>query len=175
MLLFINRTVRSILLQASTKCQMDPASASGLAVGVVSLAFDVFDRSVKLFRFVSFMVDMPERCRLQLMIEYNRLLAWGDAVGLVDSPDSAHVASCLGTNAIELSSIIAHIGWLLEQFNDINSRWEGEVLRSQAHRLLSTEDQAGRIDFSQQVSSSAAQYESNRAKHSYLKRVDRVV
>lgn len=129
------------------------------------------------FTFISCMVDMPqecERCRLQLTIEYNRLLAWGDAVGLVDVPDGAHVASCLGTNAVELCSIMARIGWLLEEFKDINSRWEGEVQRSQAHRPSATEDQARRIDVSQQVSSLAAQYQRNRAAKSYLTRVDRV-
>lgn len=54
---------------------MDPASAAGLGVGVASLAFDAFDRSVKgqystirtvytflmniVFKFFSSMVDMP--------------------------------------------------------------------------------------------------------------------
>ena len=28
-------------------CMMDPAGAAGLALGVVTLAFDVFDRSVR--------------------------------------------------------------------------------------------------------------------------------
>jgi hypothetical protein len=57
---------------------MDPASAAGLGIGVASLAFDAFDRSVKgqsytmravhtfltnvVFKFFSSMVDMPKDC-----------------------------------------------------------------------------------------------------------------
>ena len=75
---------------------MDPITATSVAFGAVPLVFDVFDRSVRhesslnsfsrgqlsktcpVFKFFSSMVDMPKdykRCRLQLMIEYNRLLA----------------------------------------------------------------------------------------------------
>ena len=95
---------------------MDPLSLSSAAVGVVSLAIDVFDRSVKrkesttqaqrqiahwssVFRFFSSMVDMPrdfEQCRVQLMIEYNRLLSWGDAVGLIEEHDAKKLCSLVG-------------------------------------------------------------------------------
>jgi hypothetical protein len=74
------------------------------------------------------MVDMPkecEQCRLQLMIEYNRLLAWGEAVGLIDVPQGSHVATTLGTNAVELCSIISRIGWLLGEFRDVTTSLDG--------------------------------------------------
>ena len=73
------------------------------------------------------MVDMPkehEYCRLRLVIEYNRLLACGKAVGLIDVPDESNIAVSLGTSTNELSGIISHIGWLLEQFRNIGERWK---------------------------------------------------
>ena len=68
------------------------------------------------------MVDMPteyERCRLRLMIEYNRLLAWGQVIGLIDVTNSSHIAESLGANTIELCNIVSHIGSLLQKFKDI--------------------------------------------------------
>lgn len=65
----------------------------------------------EVFKFFSAIVDMPkeyEQYRLQLMIEYNRLLAWGDAIGLIDVPQASHVATNLGTNAIELA-VLSHV------------------------------------------------------------------
>ena len=158
---------------------MDPASACG----VVSLVFDVFDRSVRrelsvisvdsaqlsnncsVFKFFSSMVDMPnecERCRLQLMIEYNRLLAWGDAVGLVDDPDGSHIASRLGTDAIELCSIVSYIGMLLQKFRDINSRWKNEIRSQRPDNQAMTEERAREISLAYQVSSLSIAYENNK-------------
>ncbi|KAK3669531.1 hypothetical protein LTR78_010585 [Recurvomyces mirabilis] len=144
---------------------MDPASAAGLAIGVASLAFEVFDRSIKLFKFLSSVVEMPqefERCRLQMMIEYNRLLAWGDAVGLVDVPDGEHVALSLGTNAVELCMILSRIGWLLEEFKDINGRWENEAPQAHASGHMWKEDRAREVNVREQVSSLAVRYQKNR-------------
>ncbi|KAJ2981968.1 hypothetical protein NQ176_g1696 [Zarea fungicola] len=108
---------------------MDPATVGGLAIGAVSLLFDVFDNSIKIFKFLSSMVDMPrdcEQCRLRLLIEYNRLLAWGKAIGLMDTSGGANPATALGTDAAELCGIISRIEWLLSEFRDINARWKNE-------------------------------------------------
>ena len=109
------------------------------------------------------MVDMPKelgRCRLQLMIEYNRLLAWGDAVGLVEVRDGSNLASSLGTNAIELCSVVARIGELLEEFKDLNDRWKEETsLHQEIDRTM-----AEKIDYGVQVSGLALTYEKNREK-----------
>ena len=82
------------------------------------------------------MVDMPkdcERCRLQLMIEYNRLLAWSDAVGLIEVPNGSHVATSLGTDAVELCDILARIAWLPERFKEINNRWQSNMMPQKEH------------------------------------------
>lgn len=56
------------------------------------------------------------------MIEYNRLLAWGEAVGLINLAQGSHVATTLGTNAVELCSIISRIGWLLGEFRSTSEK-----------------------------------------------------
>ena len=57
------------------------------------------------------------------MTEYSRLLAWSDAAGLIEIPNGSHVASSLGTNAVEIFDIPARIAWLLEKFKEINNQW----------------------------------------------------
>lgn len=68
---------------------MDPLSA-------LELTQVVFDNTVRLFKFLSALVDFPQECekyRLQLIIEYNRVLAWAKAVGLIDSVSSSSSSS----------------------------------------------------------------------------------
>ncbi|KAF4957170.1 hypothetical protein FSARC_11379 [Fusarium sarcochroum] len=173
---------------------MDPASASGLAVGITSLAFDVFDNSVKrevcvyfvaasvtngsqVFKFFSAMVDMPKECeqfRLQLMIEYNRLLAWGEAVGLIHVPQGSHVATSLGTNAVELCGIVSRIGWLLGEFRDMNTRWKNELRLPQEHDQTAVEKDHLSIDMAKEVSSLATAYERSKDTHQQRSGVARI-
>ncbi|KAJ5370021.1 prion-inhibition and propagation-domain-containing protein [Penicillium cataractarum] len=151
---------------------MDPATASGLAIGVVSLAFDLFDNSVKLFKFFSSMVDMPkecEQCRLQLMIEYNRLLAWGDAVGLIDVPKGSHIAVSLGTNAIELCGIISRIAWLLGEFKELNARWQGEFTSHLEKGQVASKAANLSIDVTKEISSLAMAYEKTQEERKNLR------
>lgn len=115
-----------------------------------------------------------ERCRLQLMIEYNRLLAWGDAVGLIEVPSGSHVASSLGTNAIELCDILSRIAWLLEKFKEMNDRWKLSVDLYAGDDLLLREEQAKDIDLSRKVSSLAAAYEANGEKRNQLRATQRL-
>ncbi|KAA8631177.1 hypothetical protein SMACR_03871 [Sordaria macrospora] len=123
---------------------MDPLSA-------LELTQVVFDNTVRLFKFLSALVDFPKECekyRLQLIIEYNRVLAWAKAVGLIDSvsPSSsekengkkngaeeekkniATLASTLNTNATELILILSRIQWLLAEFRELNERYGNELI-----------------------------------------------
>ncbi|KAK1774065.1 prion-inhibition and propagation-domain-containing protein [Copromyces sp. CBS 386.78] len=132
---------------------MDPLSA-------LELTQVVFDNTVRLFKFLSALVDFPKECekyRLQLIIEYNRVLAWAKAVGLIDSvqvvsssPSSsssnsdggkkkkeeeekqkkniAALASTLNTNATELILILSRIQWLLAEFRELNERYGNELI-----------------------------------------------
>lgn len=96
------------------------------------------------------MLHMPrerERCRLQLTIEYHRLPAWDDAVGLVSVPDGSHIASSLGTNAMELCGIVSRISWLLLKFKDISQRWESERQRYRPDSLTTMNEEARDKDF----------------------------
>ncbi|EGZ68617.1 hypothetical protein NEUTE2DRAFT_160907 [Neurospora tetrasperma FGSC 2509] len=105
---------------------MDPLSA-------FELAQVVLDNTVRLFKFVSALVEYPEECekyRLQLIIEYNRVLAWAKAAGLIEVTPGSSLASTLGTNATELITILARIQWLLAEFRDLNARYGNELVPS---------------------------------------------
>lgn len=120
------------------------------------------------------MVDVPkdcERCKVQLMIEYNRLLAWGDAVGLIDVPEGSHVAYCLGTNAIELCNIVSRIARLLEEFKELNNRWKSDLDSRQVENMSLREEHAKKMDLTKQVSSLAAAYEENEQKRKHVRAV----
>ncbi|KAL2266245.1 hypothetical protein VTJ83DRAFT_5597 [Remersonia thermophila] len=100
-----------------------------IAAGIISLVWDVFDNTIGVFKFVTALVDMPheyEQYRLQLVIEYNRVLAWGKAVGLLDVPDGS-LAATLGTDGVELAAILARIQRLLSDFRDLHSRHGNEL------------------------------------------------
>ena len=169
---------------------MDPATVGGIAIGTVSLIFDVFDNSVKckplyptlaianltVFRFLSSMVEMPkdcERLRLMLTIEYNRFLAWGKAIGLLDIQQGMTVADNLGTNAVELCGIIARIGWLLGEFRDMNARWKNEMIAVQAYETADTKVSTS-LSFGN-PSTLEVQYNSTGKDRKQIRRSERVV
>lgn len=103
------------------------------------------------------------------MIEYNRLLAWGEAVGLIDVPQGSHVAVALGTNAIELCSIISRIEWLLGEFKAINSRWKNELIPYQGKEKSILEEQCLNIDLVREISSLDLAYERTKEKRKHLR------
>ena len=126
------------------------------------------------FNFFLSIVDMLKdlgRCRLQLMIEHNRLLVWGDAVGLVEVRDGSYLALSLGTNVIELCSVVARIGELLEEFKDLNDRWKEETsLHQEIDRTM-----AEKIDYGVQISGLVLAYEKNREKRKQSKGLHRII
>ncbi|KAK0672983.1 prion-inhibition and propagation-domain-containing protein [Cercophora samala] len=101
-----------------------------VASGIISLTWDVFDSTIRVFRFLTAMVEMPRDCekyRLQLVIEYNRVLAWGKAAGLIDVPEGSTLGAVLGAEGIELVAILARIEWLLSEFREYNTRYGNEL------------------------------------------------
>ncbi len=71
-----------------------------------------------------------EQYRLQLIMEYNRVLAWGKAAGLVEVPEGSTLGATLGADGIELVAIIARIQWLLSEFRDLNARYGNQLPQS---------------------------------------------
>ncbi|KAK4185543.1 prion-inhibition and propagation-domain-containing protein [Podospora australis] len=103
-----------------------------VAGGIISLTWDVFDSTIRIFKFLTALVEMPKDCekyRLQLIIEYNRVLAWGQAAGLIEVPEGSTLGSVLGLGAegIELVAIVARIEWLLSEFREYNARYGNEL------------------------------------------------
>ena len=111
---------------------------------------------------------MPRECemyRLQLIMEYNRVLAWGKAAGLVDVPEGSTLAVTLGADSIELVAIVARIQWLLSEFRDLNSRYNNEVFPSSKNG--EKWDQPTDMDLLKEVSSLALSYEAEKKERSH--------
>lgn len=109
---------------------------------------------------------MPKECekyRLQLIIEYNRVLAWGKAAGLVDS-DGATLAAALGTNSFELVGIVARIQCLLGEFRELNARYNNEVPAKNDNDEPPTDR-----DVLKEISSLALTYEAEKKERRHLR------
>jgi len=104
-----------------------------------------------------------EQYRLQLIIEYNRVLAWGKAAGLVDVPEGSNLGTTLGADGIELVAIVARIQWLLSEFRDLNARYGNELPQSpedgEKVDEKKVDEQPTDIDVLKKVSNLAVSYE----------------
>ncbi|KAK4154347.1 prion-inhibition and propagation-domain-containing protein [Chaetomidium leptoderma] len=146
-----------------------------VASGVISLTWDVFDSAVRIFKFVTALVEMPreyEHCRLQLIIEYNRVLAWGKAAGLVDVPEGSSLSTTLGADGIELVAIVARIQWLLSEFRDLNARYGNELPRlgkDEEGNEKQADEQPTDMDVLKEVSSLAVSYEAKKRERRHLR------
>ncbi|KAK4105203.1 hypothetical protein N658DRAFT_417697 [Parathielavia hyrcaniae] len=148
-----------------------------VATGVISLTWDVFDSAVRVFKFITALVDMPrefEQYRLQLIIEYNRVLAWGKAAGLVDVPDGSSLSTALGAEGLELVAIVARIQWLLSEFKELNARYGNELpVVSQEETDTSDDKDANKqptdMDVLKEISSLAVSYEAKHEERRHLR------
>ncbi|KAL2197799.1 prion-inhibition and propagation-domain-containing protein [Corynascus similis CBS 632.67] len=107
-----------------------------------------------------------EQYRLQLIIEYNRVLAWGKAAGLVDVPEGSNLGTTLGADSIELVAIVARIHWLLSEFRELNARYGNELPQSAKDSDGGDEKRADKQptdeDVLKEVSSLAVSYEAKK-------------
>ncbi|KAL2161996.1 hypothetical protein VTH06DRAFT_7781 [Thermothelomyces fergusii] len=147
-----------------------------IASGVVSLTLDVFDSVVRTFKFITALVEMPreyEQYRLQLIIEYNRVLAWGKAAGLVDIAEGSTLGTALGADGIELVAIVARIQWLLSEFRELNARYGNELPQSSRDGRggdgEEADEQPTDIDILKEVSSLAVSYEAKKKERRRLR------
>ena len=124
---------------------------------------------------------MPKECekyRLQLVMEYNRVLAWGKAAGLVDVPEGSTLAITLGTDSIELVAIVARIQWLLEEFRDLNARYSKELPPMSGddtkaiQRPFIVNRQSTDADILKAVSSLAVSYEARKRERMHLRGIN---
>lgn len=114
-----------------------------------------------------------EQYRLQLIIEYNRVLAWGKAAGLVDVPEGSSLGTTLGADGIELVAIVARIQWLLSEFRDLNARYGNELPQSPIDGEKvdgkKAEEQPTDIDVLKKVSNLAVSYEEKKKERRHLR------
>ncbi len=131
------------------------------------------------FKFLGALVDMPQDCqkyRLQLIMEYNRVLAWGKAAGLIDIPEGSTLGVALGTNATELVAILSRIQWVLAEFREINARYGNELNPhpTEEHKRLA-ETQAADFDVVAEVSSLAVSYEKKKRERKFHRGTNHVL
>lgn len=133
------------------------------------------------FKFITALVEMPreyEQYRLQLIIEYNRVLAWGKAAGLVDVPEGSTLGTTLGADGIELVAIVARIQWLLSEFKELNARYGNELpplSRSGSEGdSKEADEQPTDIDILKEVSSLAVSYEAKKKERRHLRGTNHV-
>ncbi|KAI8631584.1 prion-inhibition and propagation-domain-containing protein [Xylariaceae sp. FL1651] len=106
---------------------MDPVSFAGIGLSVASLAIQLFNGCITVFNFLTELIEMPESCatrRLRLLIEYNRLMAWGKAAGLAEFETVSTLASALGASALEITAILSEVRTLLEAFANLDSKYQ---------------------------------------------------
>jgi hypothetical protein len=129
------------------------------------------------FKFITALVEMPreyEQYRLQLIIEYNRVLAWGKAAGLVDVAEGSNLGTTLGADGIELVAIVARIQWLLSEFRELNARYGNQVPVSsnkgdQVDEKEAEEQQPTDVDVLKEISSLAVSYEAKHKERRHLR------
>ncbi|KAK8014278.1 hypothetical protein PG990_007574 [Apiospora arundinis] len=152
--------------------------AVGLGFGAASLAFDVLDKSVQLFHFLTTAVQMPASCakfRLQLILYHNRVIAWGQSAKLVGSESSSGVSPVLGTQPMHTLEVVSRIGHLLEEFRDLNSRYNELHPTNYPAKVLELEQKTREFDVEKEVSQLVLEYEKSKPKRSYLRRAKHVI
>jgi hypothetical protein len=113
-----------------------------------------------------------EQYRLQLIIEYNRVLAWGKAAGLVDVADGSNLGTTLGADGIELVAIVARIQWLLSEFRELNARYGNQLPVSSKNGQVDekdAEEQPTDVDVLKEISSLAVSYEAKHKERRHLR------
>jgi hypothetical protein len=116
-----------------------------------------------------------EKYRIQLIMEYNRVLAWGKAAGLVEVPAGSTIGATLGAEGIELVAIVARIQWLLSEFRELNGRYGNELPQfgRQFGDNMVLDEQPTDADLLQAVSGLALSYENEKNAGHHLRAVPR--
>lgn len=96
-------------------------------------------------------------------------------VRLINAPQGSNVAVKLGTNAVELCSIISRIGWLLGEFKEINARWKNELNLYQDHYQTATDERDMDMNAVKDISSLALAYEKAKEERKYLPGTNHII
>jgi serine/threonine protein kinase len=114
---------------------------------------------------------MPDDCkkgRDRLVMEYNRLLAWGKAAGLVKDEEKTNVSISLGADPLEMFNTITTIKSLLEEFKNINSRFKELKPFETPEEEQAAIDNAAQYDVVTDVSSLAISYEKTKVGRKHM-------
>ncbi|KAK4182967.1 prion-inhibition and propagation-domain-containing protein [Podospora australis] len=107
----------------------DPLSVAGLAIGVASLAFELFSGCVKGYNLILTAKEMPEACRylmVRLRMEKEKLLGWAILAGLSEDDDT--LKSTLKMNRHTLIDALREMQILLLDVSKMDARYNLQLI-----------------------------------------------
>jgi hypothetical protein len=114
-------------------------------------------------------IGMPESCikyREWLIVEYNTLLAWASAAGVIEDDTGETITISLGADPLEMLAHISRIEKLLLNFLELNARWP--ELRPEedfsAKEQEDARDKASKEDITKRFSTLALRYDKAKEK-----------
>ncbi|KAF3926604.1 hypothetical protein AA313_de0207070 [Arthrobotrys entomopaga] len=108
---------------------MDPLSIAGLALGAVSLTFQIFSGCVAAYQLLLDANDMPEKYQflwVRLQMEQHKLLDWGEIVNL--SEDDTTIPTGLRFSRHLINDVLHQIEALLLDINGLSARYKLKLL-----------------------------------------------
>ncbi|KAF4457414.1 protein kinase, catalytic domain-containingprotein [Fusarium austroafricanum] len=110
---------------------MDPLSVAGLAIGAVSLAFELFSSCVKGYELILEAKDMPKSCRYLLVrfqLEKEKLLSWAVLAKLTEKDSFADAG--LRLNRHTVIDTLREIQVLLLDFSKLDETYKLKLIGS---------------------------------------------
>ncbi|AEO68903.1 9393ca2d-f443-4918-aa86-b32461bf1327 [Thermothielavioides terrestris] len=108
---------------------MDPVSLAGLAIGVASIALQVYSSCIQGIQLLITASNFPDDCRylnLRLRMEQQRLFAWSETAGLLDL-DADNRQKVLESNTFVLHrqtvlDLLVQVECLFREFRELQTR-----------------------------------------------------
>ena len=126
------------------------------------------------YKFFLAAAGMPKDCadlRLKLQIEFQRLLSWAEAADLVGYEAEGDLPEALRTDKLILVAILSQVTALLDEFANLNGRYEQLEPDEAAEEAVKKED----VDYKAGFASLALRYEKNAKKRRYWKGTNHVL
>ncbi|OCL12826.1 hypothetical protein AOQ84DRAFT_137753 [Glonium stellatum] len=145
----------------------DPISITSLALGVASLAIEVFEGVKRGYEYFEYAANMPEDCasfKLRLRIEYSRIMDWAVVAGLADKKDYGRFNKKYTANRHIIMAVLSEMSALFRslQKDYKELRWfENDELRLIGTSHGATKDCVTKPDVGPQVRVTPADPEEN--------------
>ena len=118
--------------------------------------------------------DMPKECghlRTSLEIEYQKLLAWSDAAGLLQYEYGQNFPDTLKTDKLVLVAVLSQIKLLMDEFASLNGRYR----QLQHHETEEEKIARGDVDILSESASISLKYEKTATERKRLRGTNRIL